>query len=72
VKEEGILHTEHAFSEYSLVELSMELKDVSYQYDNVPYAIGCPMLMPRGDIETRLATAGVTPEKISNVIDLLL
>jgi hypothetical protein len=73
VKESDILHTERAYSETALVEITMELKDVRHEYGDVPYAfIGCSTIFPRVYLEDRLKKAGVNPEKMGNVIDLLL
>jgi hypothetical protein len=73
VTESDILHTERLFSDTALVEISLELKDVSEEYADVPYAfIGCSTILSRAEVEDRLGKAKVPPEKMTSVIDLLL
>jgi hypothetical protein len=73
VNESDILHTERTYSNTALIEISMELKDVSSDYADVPYAfIGCCTVLPKADLENRLKKANVRPEKVGSVIDLLL
>src|SRR6202521_13050 len=68
VKESDILHTERLFSDTALVEISLELKDVSEEYADVPYAfIGCSTVLSKAEVEERLGKAAVSTEKMKSV-----
>lgn len=73
VLEEDILHAETSYSDDALVDLTLELKDVSPAFTNVPYSfIGTtPTLLPN-QVETLLMTTGVAQSAIDRVLELLL
>lgn len=73
VTEGDILQAERAYSAEALVDISLEMRDVKPQYDNVPYAfIGCSTVLSRNEVELKLREAGFQEADISEVIGLLL
>ena len=73
VREEDILHAEASYSDDALVDLTLELKDISPEFSNVPYAfIGASSTLAQKDVEKLIAGSGVEEDKIGRVIDLLL
>jgi len=56
ITEEDIFRAEKNNSAEALVDISLEMRDVKPEYDNVPYAfIGCSAVMSRVAVEDRLA-----------------
>jgi hypothetical protein len=73
VTEPDILQALHSYSEDALVDISLELKDVSPKFADVPYAfISANSVLDKHQLEARLNEAGVFPEDFGKVIDLLL
>jgi hypothetical protein len=73
VTEEDILQAEHAYSYDLLCDVSFELKDVSPDYADVPYAfINSNTLLSKEAIEKKLTDGGLLPDKIEQAITLLL
>jgi hypothetical protein len=73
VTEDDILQAVHAYSAEALVDISLEMRDVKPQYDNVPYAfIGCNSVLSRNGVETKLREARIHETDLPEVIDLLL
>jgi hypothetical protein len=73
VQEQDILHAEASYSDDALVDLTLELKDVSPHFSNVPYAfIDSAATLPVGQVEELIASAGVQAEDIGRVLELLL
>jgi hypothetical protein len=73
VTEADIKQAERAYSEDAFVDMTLELKDVNPQYSDVPYAfIGANEILSRNEIDARLKDAGVSPNELEYVRDLLL
>src|SRR5205823_8471258 len=73
VTEDDILYAERAFSDDSLVDLSLELKDVRPDFANAPYAfIGTQPNLATAEVETALVKAGIPKDQIEKVRELLL
>jgi hypothetical protein len=73
VTEADIEQAERAYSEDAFVDITLELKDVKPKYSDVPYAfIGANEILSRTDVEMRLKGAGVSPDELEPVVDLLL
>jgi hypothetical protein len=73
VQEQDILHAENSYSDDALVDLTLELKDISPDLTNVPYGfIGMGSSIPQQELELTIVQAGVGKEKTSKVIELLL
>ena len=73
VSESDILQAERAYSAEALVDISLEMRDVKFQYDNVPYAfIGCGAVLSRHQVEEQLEAAGIHGADLPEVIELLL
>src|SRR6266566_1032824 len=73
VTEEDILKAQTAYSAEALVDISLEMRDVKPQYDNVPYAfIGCATVLSLVEVRKKLLEAGIPESELSEVIELLL
>ncbi len=73
VTEEDILKAQTAYSAEALVDISLEMRDVKPQYDNVPYAfIGCTTVLSLVEAGNKLLEAGVPESEFREVIELLL
>jgi hypothetical protein len=73
VTEDDIVHAERSYSEDALVDISLELRDVSPQFAEVPYAfIGVKTHVSEADIKSCLGTGGVDLADQQRVLDLLL
>jgi hypothetical protein len=73
VKEDDILYAENSYSDDSLVDLTLELKDINPSFTNVPYGfIGCNSVFPQTELEGRIMNVGVDSEQIGQVLELLL
>ncbi len=73
VSESDILQAERAYSAEALVDISLEMRDVKSQYDNVPYAfIGCSAVLSPNEVEAQLRDAGIQEADLPEVIDLLV
>jgi hypothetical protein len=73
VTETDILQAERSYSYDLLCDISFELKDVSPDYADVPYAfIGSNPFLSKDKLKQRLVDARVAPDKIEHVIGLLL
>lgn len=73
VTEDDVLYAERLFSEDALVDLTLELKDVSPKYADVPYGfIGATTVVSGDEVAIRLLEVGVDEEKLQKVIELLL
>ncbi len=73
VMQDDILKAEESFSEDLLVEVNLELQDVTPEYLDIPYAfIGSKIVMSKTEVTERLLDAKVPPDKLDNVISLLL
>ncbi len=73
VTQDDILQAEQTYSDDLLVDVTFELKDVSPDYADVPYAfIGSKVLLSKDDIVQRLADAKIPTERLENAIELLL
>jgi len=73
VTEEDILQAERSYSYDLLCDISFELKDVSPDYADVPYAfIGSNTFLSKDELEQRLADGGFLPNKTEQAISLLL
>ena len=73
VMQEDILQAEKTYSEDLLVDITFELKDVSPDYADVPYAfIGNKTLLSKEEVKQRLIEAKVPSDGLENAIELLL
>ncbi len=73
VTQDDILQAEQTYSDDLLVDITYELKDVSPDYADVPYAfIGSKVLLSKDEVRQRLVDANVPTERLENVIELLL
>lgn len=73
VREEDILHAEASYSDDALVDLTLELKDISPAFSNVPYAfISTSFALTPTQVETHIGSAGVEATAQSKVLELLL
>lgn len=73
VSETDILLAERAYSAEALVDISLEMRDVKSQYDNVPYAfIGSNTVLGRHEVEAQLRDAGIQEVNVREVVDLLV
>jgi len=73
VLEDDALYAESLFSEDALVDVTLELKDVSPNYADVPYGfIGANTFMSQDEVSIRLLDARVEENHIDKVIELLL
>jgi hypothetical protein len=73
VTESDILQAERAYSAEALVDISLEMRDVKPQYDNVPYAfIGSGIVLSLNEVERQLEDAGLRDLDLREAIDLLI
>jgi len=73
VLEEDILFAERAYSEDALADVGLEMKDISPQYGDIPYAfIGCKAIMSEAQVRQSLVSNGIREEELPRVIELLL
>lgn len=73
VTEEDVLWAEALFSEDALVDLTLELKDVSPKFADVPYGfIGTGTVMSADELSIRLLDVNVDEPEHEKVIELLL
>jgi len=73
VTEDDVLYAEGLFSEDALVDLTLELKDVSPKYADVPYGfIGANAVISDEELSIRLLEAGVDEPRHEKVKELLL
>jgi hypothetical protein len=73
VTEQDIIDAERTYSADALVDISLEMKDVKPEYDNVPYAfIGAPMIMSKQLVQEKLIEAGIPADSVERVLDLLV
>jgi hypothetical protein len=73
VTEGDILDAERTYSADALVDISLEMKDVRPEFDNVPYAfISCPTVLSGADVAQKLGEAGIGNAETGRVVDLLL
>jgi hypothetical protein len=73
VEEQDILHAEISYSDDALVDLTLELKDVSPHFSNAPYAfIDSSSTLSPSQVADLIATAGVGEGSIGKVLELLL
>jgi hypothetical protein len=73
VTEEDILKAQTDYSAEALVDISLEMRDVKPEYDNVPYAfIGCATVLSLEEVKRKLLEAGIPESGLSEVIELLL
>jgi hypothetical protein len=73
VIQDDILQAEQTYSDDLLVDITFELKDVSPDYADVPYAfIGSKTLLSKDEVKQRLIDANVPAERLENAIELLL
>lgn len=73
VTESDILQAEHTYSEDAFVDLTLEIRDVKPEYEDIPYAfIGARYVMSAQEVSKRISGTGVAPKEIPTVIDLLL
>ncbi|MFC1956543.1 P-loop ATPase, Sll1717 family [Chloroflexota bacterium] len=73
VTQDDILKAEDSFSEDLLVDVNLELQDVSSDYIDIPYAfIGSKVVLSKNEVEERLLDIKIPPDKVDNVISLLL
>ncbi len=73
VTEGDVLYAEELFSEDALVDLTLELKDVSPKYSDVPYGfIGANAVLSAEEVAIRLLEVDVDENEHEKVIELLL
>lgn len=73
VTEDDIVRAEKSYSAEALVDISLEMRDVKPEYDNVPYAfIGSSTVMSRVDVEKKLREAKIPAPELASVVELLL
>jgi len=73
VTEEDLLKAQTAYSAEALVDISLEMRDVKPEYDNVPYAfIGCTTVLSLVEVKEKLLEAGIPEPALEAVIELLL
>jgi hypothetical protein len=73
VTEADILDAEVRYSADALVDISLEMKDIKPEFDNVPYAfIGCRTFLSAVEVEQKLREVGIRDEEVANVVPLLL
>ncbi len=73
VREEDILHAESSYSDDALVDITFELKDITPEFSNVPYAfIGSTAVLSPSHVEELVAQAGVSAPQVRRVLELLL
>lgn len=73
VTEEDILKAQTDYSAETLVDISLEMRDVKPQYDNVPYAfIGSTTVLSFVEVGKKLLEAGIPESELEEVIELLL
>ena len=73
VTEGDILHAEKSHSEDSLVDITLELRDVSPQFAEVPYAfIEAKAVLSRDELAGRISEVGIGADQINVAIELLL
>jgi hypothetical protein len=71
--QDDILQAEQTYSDDLLVDITFELKDVSPDYADVPYAfIGSKTLLSKDEVKQRLIDTNVPAERLENAIELLL
>jgi hypothetical protein len=67
------LHAETSYSDDALVDLTLELKDISPRFSNVPYGfIGTSSRLTPAEAEALIAAAGVEAGAANKVLELLL
>jgi len=73
ISEADILQAEKIYSDDLLVDITFDLKDVSPDYTDVPYAfISCRPVLSENGVKKRLAEANVPFDQMQKAIDLLL
>ena len=73
VLEEDVIQAEKTHSETALIDITLELKDVSPEFTDVPYTfIGCKTIFSEPELKTMLREATVNEDKLNTVTDLLL
>ncbi len=73
VTQEDILKAEQAYSYDLLVDLTYELKDVSPDYADVPYAfIDSKAVLSKDEVKKRITDAKIPSDRLENAIGLLL
>jgi len=73
VREEDIFKAEASYSDDALVDLTLELKDISPAFSNIPYAfISTSFTLSATDVEGLIASAGVDSADKDKVLELLL
>jgi hypothetical protein len=73
VSEEDVLHAEKSYSDDALVDLTLELKDISPEFSNVPYGfIGTHSVLSESEARQLLHHVGVRDEMLTKVLELLL
>jgi len=71
--EDDILQAEQNYSSDALIDVCLEMRDVSAKFGDVPYAfIGSKVVLSKADATNRLEDAGIKSEEISYVIDIML
>lgn len=71
--EEDMLQAEQNYSSDALIDVCLEMKDVNSKFGDAPYAfIGSTAVLSKADAAKRLEEAGVKPDEITLVIDILL
>ncbi len=71
--EDDILQAEQSYSSDALVDVCLEMRDVNAKFGDVPYAfIGSSVVLSKADVAKRLEDAGIRPEEISSVTEILL
>ena len=73
VTQADILQAEQTYSEDLLVDMTLDLRDVSPGYADIPYAfIGSKAILSQDEVKQHLADVNVAPDELGNAIDLLL
>lgn len=73
VLEADIIHAEKTHSETALIDITLELRDVSPEFSDVPYVfIGSRPIFTEPELKAMLREAGIDESKSSEVTDLLL
>ena len=73
VTQDDILQAEKSYSDDLLVDVSFELKDVSPDYSDAPYAfIGSESIISKEKARKRLSDVNVPEHQLGNALELLL
>jgi hypothetical protein len=73
VGEDDVLQAEKSYSDDALVDLTLELKDITPELCDVPYGfIGTHSILSESETKQLLARVGVTEEMLTKVLELLL